>query len=150
VRSWGDVTSVELMVDGKTVFSFQIAERSARLREPVRTPWPEGIYLDHLDDLFASKMEALVNRGAPRDFRDVHAVCGRGLSTPASLWNLWAERRDAAGEEKDPRRAALAVQTHLERIERVRPLESIGDDIQRGQARAVRDWIRKELLRGLV
>lgn len=150
VRSWGDVSSVDLLEGGKTVFSFQVAQRSARLREPVNPPWPAGVRLDHLDDLLAGKMEALVNRGAPRDFRDAHEVCDRGLSSPAALWALWADRRLAVGQDRDPRRAALAVRTHLERIERVRPLETIVDGAEREKARSVRGWVREELLHGLV
>ena len=42
-RVWGDVVSVELELGGKTVFSFQIAERSAQLEEPVEGVWPGGL-----------------------------------------------------------------------------------------------------------
>ena len=63
VRSWGDVDSMELSQDGKTVFSFQIARRSVRLEEPVSAGWID-VPLDSLVDLAASKMVALVERGA--------------------------------------------------------------------------------------
>jgi predicted nucleotidyltransferase component of viral defense system len=76
---WGDVVSVELELGGKTVFSFQIAERSAQLEEPVEGVWPGGLGLDSFDELIASKMSALVERGAPRDFRDIYSVCEVGL-----------------------------------------------------------------------
>src|SRR5881628_3982489 len=59
-RSWGDVLSVELRQQGRTVFSFQIAGRSAQLRAPVPSPWPGGIFVDSFEDLVASKMVALV------------------------------------------------------------------------------------------
>jgi len=54
VRSWGDVESVELQQDGKTVFSFQIARRSVRLQESVSAGWID-VPLDSLVDLVASK-----------------------------------------------------------------------------------------------
>jgi hypothetical protein len=75
LRSWGDVDSVELEDRGKVVFSFRIARRSAQVEEPLQSPWPGRIGIDTLNELIASKMNALVERGAPRDFRDIHAVC---------------------------------------------------------------------------
>src|SRR3954467_1655715 len=73
-RKWGEVVSLELRKSGKTVFSFQIASRSAQLQPPTTLPWSD-VALDSLPDLVASKMVALVERGAPRDFRDIYAVC---------------------------------------------------------------------------
>ena len=124
-RSWGDVVSVELRQEGKTVFSFQIARRSAELRPPLASPWPGEIRLDSLEDLIAGKMTALVERGAPRDFRDIYTLCQRGLASPARCWELWEERQRMAGEDTDRRRASLAIRTHLTRIEQVRPLPQI-------------------------
>jgi hypothetical protein len=68
-RTWGDVISVELAQEGHVAFSFQIARRSAQLEPPELAPWTD-VLLDSLSDLVASKMVALVERGAPRDFRD--------------------------------------------------------------------------------
>ena len=51
---------------------FQIAERSAELEASVTGVWPGGIGIDSFKDLVASKMVALVERGAPRDFLDVY------------------------------------------------------------------------------
>ena len=61
--------------------SFQIAERSVQLEDPVPTQWT-GVQLDSLNDLIASKMIALVERGAPRDFLDIFAVCEADIATP--------------------------------------------------------------------
>ena len=58
-RAWGDVASVELVLAGKTVFSFQIARRSAQLEPSRPAPWIR-VPLDSLADLVASKMVALV------------------------------------------------------------------------------------------
>src|SRR5689334_16126628 len=38
-RQWGDVHSLELRKEGKTVFSFQVASRSAQLQPPTTLPW---------------------------------------------------------------------------------------------------------------
>ena len=77
-RSWGDVVSIELQPSGKQVFSFQVARRSAQLEPSTPSPW-EGILLDSFDDLVASKMLALVERGAPRDFLDIYNLCDERL-----------------------------------------------------------------------
>jgi hypothetical protein len=139
VRTWGDVDSVELHQDSKTVFSFQIARRSAHLEESVSAGWI-NVPLDSLVDLVASKMVALVERGAPRDFLDIFTICQSGLVSVAECWALWRRRQTLAGSDADMDRARLAIETHLERIVLHRPLENITDLVQRGQARQVRDW----------
>lgn len=147
-RAWGDVVAIELAVGGKTVFGFLVARRSARLANLRESPWP-GVRLDDLDDLIASKMAALVERGAPRDLRDIHAICDRGLATADRCWQLWEARQRAAGEDADRRRAEIAIRTHLARLERVRPLEAIAVPAERAAAERVRTWFKRELLREL-
>ncbi len=144
-RKWGEVVSLELKKDGKTVFSFQIASRSAQLQPPTSLPWSD-VSLDSLPDLVASKMVALVERGAPRDFRDIYIVCRAGLMTPAECWMRWRQRQEKAGSDIDPHRARLAIETHLTRISQHRPLEAIADPDQRAEAGAVRSWFTRELL----
>lgn len=144
-RTWGDVASVELQQAGKTVFSFQIARRSAQLEPALPAPWIP-VPLDSLSDLIASKMVALVERGIPRDFRDIYAVCQAGLVTPRGCWQLWQRRQQAAGSSSDFERAKLAVQTHLARIAQHRRLEQIADPSQQQQAEAVRTWYMGEFL----
>jgi hypothetical protein len=142
-RTWGDVVSIELEVDAEAVFSFQIARRDAQLQPATRVPWM-GILLDSFPDLVASKMVALVERGAPRDFRDIHAVCQAGLSTPTQCWQWWKDRQQLASSDADPTRARLAVETHLSRIEQHRPLAQISDPGQRREAETVRTWFKSE------
>jgi len=139
VRAWGDVVSVELSQQGKTVFSFKIAARSVLLEEPVLAGWID-IPLDSLADLAASKMTALVERGAPRDFLDIFTICQAGLLSMGECWALWRRRQTLAGNDADAARARLAIETHLERIALQRPLEKIPDLQQRLQARQLRDW----------
>ncbi|HXV64089.1 MAG TPA: nucleotidyl transferase AbiEii/AbiGii toxin family protein [Vicinamibacteria bacterium] len=147
-RSWGDVVSIDLREGGKTVFNFQIAARSAQL-EPTRVaPWVD-VSLDSLTDVLASKMVALVERGAPRDFRDVFAVCRASLATAEECWGLWRRRQELAGSDTGAHRARLAIETHLERISRHRPLEAIEDATQREEVAILRQWFVKEFLDAL-
>ncbi|HXF86165.1 MAG TPA: nucleotidyl transferase AbiEii/AbiGii toxin family protein [Anaerolineales bacterium] len=146
VRSWGDVVSVELLQEGKTVFSFQIAARSARIQESILAGWID-VPLDSLSDLIASKMVALVERGAPRDFLDIYSICKAGLATADECWSLWAQRQVMSGSDADLSRARLAIETHLERIALHRPLDQITDEVQRQQARQVREWFSSVFLK---
>ena len=148
-RSWGDVTSLELVVDNKTAFSFQIAHRSAQLQPSQLMPWTT-VLLDSFPDLVASKMVALVERGAPRDFRDVHALCQAGLTSPSQCWQWWRERQRLTGSDTDAHRARLAVETHLARIAQHRPLAQIADPTQKAEADQVRTWISTEFLDALL
>ena len=148
VRAWGEVTSIELSQAGEKVFGFQIAHRSAQLEPSERAPWID-VKLDSLPDLVASKMVALVERGAPRDFRDIHAVCTADLLTPEACWRLWAQRQRLSGSDTDWTRARLAVQTHLKRITLHRPLEQISDPQQKSEAAQVRAWFREGFLNAI-
>lgn len=148
-RAWGEVVSIELL-DGKSkTFSFQIAHRSAQLQPSVRLPWA-GILLDSFDDLVASKMVALVERGAPRDFRDVYTICHAGLVTAQGCWDLWRQRQTLAGSDTDTKRAVLALQIHLERIALHRPLTAIEDLDEREDAEQLRRWFAEEFINGPV
>jgi hypothetical protein len=149
LRSWGDVTSVELEREGKTVFSFQIADRSARIDEPMISPWPGHIKIDTLDELIASKMNALVERGAPRDFRDIFTICRSRISSPENCWKLWEKRRQLSHENAEKTRAFIAIRSHLSRLEAARPLEGISDPHERDEASRLRSWFEKELLNEL-
>lgn len=148
-RRWGEVVSVELVVAGKTVFSFQIADRSARLEPSSTLSWAD-VSIDSLPDLVASKMVALVERGAPRDFRDIHALCHSGLMTAEECWSLWRLRQQRAGSDTDTHRARLALATHLSRIAQHRPLERITDPEERVEAGSLRTWFTKEFPHALL
>jgi hypothetical protein len=147
-RTWGDVVSVELAMEGQIIFSFQIAARDAQLEPLVKLPWTD-VWLDSLPDLVASKMVALIERGAPRDLRDIHALCHAGLVTPEQCWALWRRRQQLAGSDTDQARARLAIETHLARIEQHRPLTHIEDAPARAQAEQVRTWFREAFLNAI-
>ena len=144
-RAWGDVVSIELNRSGGKVFSFQIAERSAQLSPSTMAPWID-VPLDALVDLVSSKMVALVERGAPRDFRDIHALCQSGLVTPEECWKLRRQRQELARSDVDQRRARLAVTTHLARIVQHRRLDQVVDPVVRNQAERVRTWFAEVFL----
>jgi hypothetical protein len=110
-----------------------------------RLPWAD-VALDSLADLIASKMTALVERGAPRDFRDIYTLSDNGLTTARECWQLWAERQQKVGSHADKQRALLAVQTHLARVARHRPLEMITEAAQRDEAARVRCWFAEAFL----
>lgn len=145
LRRWGDVSSIALLQDNKVIFSFQIAQRSVRLETPVSAGWI-NIPLDSLADLIASKMVALIERGAPRDFLDIYMLCQSELVTPVECWALWHTRQVLADSDTDGARARLAIETHLERIIQHRPLETIHDAQQQAQAQQVRNWFRRVFL----
>jgi hypothetical protein len=147
-RAWGEVVSVELLREGRVVFSFQAAHRSAQLEPSTRSPWAD-VPLDSLADLVASKVVALVERGAPRDFRDIYAVCQADLVSARECWALWRRRQTAAGSDVDPGRARLAVETHLARIAQHRRIEQIADPSERGEAERVRAWFAQEFLNAI-
>jgi hypothetical protein len=144
VRTWGDVVSVELRQEERTVFSFQVAHRSAQLARPQPVPWTD-VWLDSFPDLVAAKMVALVERGAPRDFRDIYTLCHAEVTTAKQCWTLWRQRQHLASSDTDVARARLAVQTHLARIAVHRPLNQITDPIERAAAEKVRNWFEEFL-----
>jgi hypothetical protein len=102
--------------------------------------------VDSFADLVASKMNALIERGAPRDFLDIFSVCQAGLLGIPECWTLWSKRQELSGSDQDLERARLAIQTHLERIALHRPLDQIEDTQERGKAQQVRDWFSGEFL----
>ena len=149
-RSFGDVTSIELATEQKKkAFSFQIAERSAQLTPSVPAQWTD-IQLDSLFDLLASKMIALIQRGAPRDFRDIYAACHAGLTTQQQCWQLWEQRQQLTNDDADRVRARLAIAGHLERIAQYRPLAKINNQEERRQAESVRRWYKEDFLHAIV
>ncbi len=122
-----------------------LPSRDVRLRDLVRLE-DEGIALDSLPNLIAAKMNALVERHAPRDFLDIFTLCRQNIAEPAECWSLWRERQTRSGGEPDCGRARLAIETHLERIALHRPLETIPNSEQRAQAETLRRCFREVFL----
>lgn len=141
-RRFGDTESWELERDGKTIFSFQISARTVRLAPYLQSPWPP-VRIETLTDNVASKMNALVQRGAPRDFVDIRQLDLAGLMTPSDCWHAWAKKNPDL--KLDDARAEVA--RHLHELELRRPLDTITDAIERERARQTRDWFRTVFLK---
>jgi hypothetical protein len=143
-REHGEVVSIELEELGRTVFSFQVARRSAQIGASQPSPWPP-VGLDSFEDLVATKMAALIARGAPRDFLDIRELCRVGLASVGECWRLWLLREQKRGVASPDRAMAReAVLLHLSRIERMRPLSDIEDPTDRERAEATRRWYKYE------
>jgi|688.fasta_scaffold36085_7 hypothetical protein len=141
-RSWGETESFELSAGPRKVFSLQIAARDRYLDETAVAAWPP-VRIETLRDNVASKMTALVERGAPRDLRDIHQLCLHGLMTIDDCWNLYRAKHPT----HDIREAAGKVLHAVERLEAQRPLSAIASDAERSEAATVRKWYREGLCR---
>jgi hypothetical protein len=139
-RERGDVFYFTLHdpADDRAVFSFQIAERSKQLAEPLASPYPP-IMIEAIEDNVAAKMTALVSRGAPRDFMDIYSIVQRGLCGASEAWHLWRQKNpnDSMSEAK------AEILRSLEAIEARRPLASIPRN-EANQAQKLRGWFRRE------
>ena len=142
-RRFGDTLSFELAQEGQQRFSFQIAVRSIAVEEPQPSAWPP-LRIETLADNIGAKMNALVNRGAPRDFLDVHAVVDAALLTPRRCWELW-QAKNPGGSTEAARQNLLL---HLAGLDLRRPLESITDPQSRERAQRVRQWFKDVFVRG--
>jgi len=140
-RRFGETISFELARGSAREFSFQIATRSIALEEPVTSAWPP-ILIETLADNLASKLNALVDRGAPRDFTDIKHAIDAGLLTPEAAWDLWVRKNP--GEPLDA--AKQKVLWNLTSLESRRPLDTIKDEAERERASATRAWFKEEFL----
>lgn len=141
-RRFGETASFELARGNKKEFSFQISVRSVGLEEPVASAWPP-VLIETLADNIASKMNALVDRGAPRDFTDIKHVVDEGLVTTEGVWDLWGRKNP--GEPLDS--AKQKVLLHLTGLEGRRPLDSIRDEAERERVGAARQWFKQEIIK---
>jgi hypothetical protein len=140
-RAWGETVSFELADDERKVFSFQIALRSLELEPPEPSQW-QPILIESLADNVGSKMNALVQRGAARDFLDIREVVIRGIASVAQCWDWWVRKNPGM----DVRQARAQALRHIQALEQRRPLDSIADGGERESARTTREWIRLVLL----
>jgi len=135
------MTSLEMQRNGKTIFSVQIADRDIELAKPVPGPW-HPVRIESLRDNIASKITALVDRGAPRDFTDIRAVITANIVSIDETWAIWQQRNPRLDVEQ----AKAQVLKHLESIAARRPLETLAPE-QRGAVGEARRWFREELTR---
>ena len=92
-------------------------------------------------------MTALVERGAPTDIWDIHAVCRTGLTDSEQCRALWEKRQGLAASDADRQRARLAIESHLARTSQHRPLSGISGAAQSAEAEEVRRWFTEAMLR---
>ncbi|MEA2689083.1 MAG: Nucleotidyl transferase AbiEii toxin, Type system [Candidatus Eremiobacteraeota bacterium] len=135
-RASGTMTSIEAVNGHRKVFSFQVAVRDVEIERPVRSPWGR-FPIETADENVAAKMNALVNRGAPRDFRDIREIVAAGIATTERCWQLWFAKNPG----RDAGEARREVQRLLAGIEARRPLERLAP-AERERAAELRAWFR--------
>lgn len=140
-KHFGETSSFEMVRAGRKCFSFQIAVRSVQLEPPILSAWPP-VLIETLADTVGSKMNALVDRGSPRDFLDIRMIVTTGLLPTQKCWELWLRKN--AGHNIDEGRQKVML--HLTSLEARRPLQAIGDVAEREQAGQLRGWFRDEFL----
>jgi hypothetical protein len=137
-RSWGDTVSLEAWDEARKAFSFQIAERTVELGPPLMGLWG-NIGIESLDDNVGAKMNALVSRGAPRDFVDIKTIVDAGIAGAQECWSLWLRKNPSATIEY----GKMAVQSNLAALIARSPLEKLPAE-RREAAAALRAWFRDE------
>jgi hypothetical protein len=142
-RQFGVTDSFEFKetASNKKVFSFQISVRDVTLDAPLLSAWPP-LYIETLRDNIGSKMNALINRGAPRDLMDIYRIVNDGLLKVEDCWKIWQEK-NPSGERDE---AQGKVLTHLIRLEQRRPLEAILVQEERQSATMLRKWYHEAFL----
>lgn len=141
-KRFGETESFELVRAGRKCFSFQIAVRSFQLELPLPSAWPP-VLIETLADTVGSKMNALVDRGSPRDFVDVSMIVTTGLMSIGDCWKLWSRKN--VGQIHDA--AKQKVLLHLNSLEARRPLAGIADVGECERAGQLREWYRNEFLK---
>jgi len=134
-RSWGETESLELLDGPQKQFSFQISRRTVALDEAIPSHW-QPVCIETLRDNVASKMMALVQRGAPRDFLDIYHLCTSEVMSMADCWQAFTAKVLGVTTDEAKRKTIA----RLAMIEASRPLETIESPAAREQAAAVREW----------
>ena len=134
-RSWGETEILELLQGTQKQFSFLISRRTLSLDEALPSQW-KPVCIETLRDNVASKMTALVQRGAPRDFLDIYHLCARDVMSMADCWRAFTDK-DLGISIDEAKRKIIA---RLAMIEVSRPLETIEPAESREQAARVREW----------
>lgn len=134
-RSWGETESLELLQGTQKQFSFLISRRTLSLDEALPSQW-KPVCIETLRDNVASKMTALVQRGAPRDFLDIYHLCTRDVMSMVDCWRAFTDK-DLGISIDEAKRKIIA---RLAMLEVSRPLETIQPVEAREQASRVREW----------
>jgi hypothetical protein len=119
------------------------AVKTRFLDTPQQGAW-KPVMIETLCDNVASKMAALVERGAPRDLRDIYELCTRQILSIEECWRLWKVKNP----ELDTFEGRAKVLFHVERLELQRPLEKITTPDERASATALRQWFKTSFCAG--
>ncbi len=138
VRRFGETISWEFLTEAKKVFSFQISIKSVELEPPLTSAWPP-LKIESPAENIASKMNALVGRGSPRDFLDIYESITRKLFTSSQCWSYWEIKNPGVPLESAKQRVLL----HLSALELRRPLAQIDSLEERARATEVRCWFKE-------
>jgi len=141
-RRFGETISFEIAEPDRRRMSFQIAVRDIAIDAPQASPW-NPILIETLRDNIASKMNALVRRGAPRDFLDIRMAVDSGMVSKEECWQLWLLKNPGQRVAE----AMAMTLLNLENLEQRRPLNQIEDIADRANAQVVRNWYRSDFLR---
>ena len=139
-RKWGDTLSLELRRGSRKIFSFQISTRDVELEPPREAEW-SPVKIEAFRDNLGAKMNALVERGAPRDFLDIATLCLAGIVTVGECWKAWRDK----GSRRDGDEAKFTVLRSLAEIEVRRPIQQFSDPAASQRAIAVREFIHGQL-----
>lgn len=140
----------QISLCGAFALSYYFEHRPTNdIERSLLAPWPESLNVDSLYDLIASKMLALIERGAPRDFYDIYTLCKNGSTEISQCWKLWKNRQELANGDTNLKRAKTAILTHLARIVQHRPLHTIQGLDDRQKAEDLRRWFEEEFLNAL-
>ncbi len=93
---WGETVSFELSDGNRKIFSFQIALRTVELDPPRESAWPP-VLIESLADNVGNKVNALVQRGAPRDFLDIRQLVTNGIVSVEKCWDWWSRKNPGVG-----------------------------------------------------
>lgn len=143
-REWGETVSFEIVnpqSKSERLFSFQIALRDIAIDPPLESAW-RPLLIETLRDNIGSKMNALVNRGAPRDFSDIYELIDAGICSAEECWELWSLKNPGAdiGEAKDKALHKIAE------IEARMPLAAFAQE-ERPRVIERRSFFKNEFLR---
>jgi hypothetical protein len=94
--------------------------------------------MENVADSVGAEMNALVSRGAPRDFVAVKAIVDAGIASGGACWAFWQRKNPSASIMF----GKMAVQHNLAALMARVPLEHIPED-RRDDARALRTWFRE-------
>ena len=135
LRTWGETASLELLRGSQKQFSFQISKRTLFLDDAIPAKW-QPLWIETLRDNVGSKMTALVQRGAPRDFMDIYELVNRSIITITDCWELWTLKNPGVAVDEAKRK----ILARMKSIALARPLESIGPQAARESTALVRSW----------